>query len=66
MLCNIYKTFGWHISLVLLVFVFLVVDLEVTKFIGFLIVGDNSQPITQIVLLKVLLRQILQVPTTDK
>ena len=48
---------------VILIF-FLVVDVEVAQLIASLGVGDDAQPIAKVVLLKVLLRQVLEVPAT--
>lgn len=53
-------------SLILLFFlIILVVDLEVPKFVGILRRSHDSKPISQIVLLQVLLRQVLEVSLTE-
>ena len=45
----------------ILLFLFILVDLEVAQLIALLGVGHNAQPVTEIVLLQVLLGQIFQV-----
>ena len=53
-------------SLVLLFFlILLVIDLEVSELIRVFRRGDDSQPVPQVVLLQVLLRQVLEVPFTE-
>merc|ERR1712026_325093 len=47
---------------VFLLVLFLVVDLEVSEFVGILGGGDHAKPVPQVVLLEVLLGQVLQVP----
>ena len=55
-------------SLFVLVFLFLliVVDLEVSEFIRILGCGNYTEPISQVILLKVLLGQILQVSLAER
>ena len=47
------------------VLILLVVDLEVAQFVRVSRRRDHAQPVTQVVLLQVLLRQVLQVPSTE-
>lgn len=47
---------------VLFVVIFLAVNLEVTKLVRFLVFGNYTKPVTQLVLLQVLLCQVLEVP----
>ena len=57
-----YKT-----SLILIFFLlFILVNLEVTKFVTLLSVGNNTQPVTKVVLLQILLCQILQVSVNEQ
>lgn len=49
-------------SLIFLLFLFVLVDLEVAQFVAFLGVRHDPQPVSEVVLLQVLLGQILQVP----
>ena len=44
-----------------LVFFFLLVDVEIFELVGALRVGNNSEPVTEVVSLKVLLGQIFQI-----
>ena len=54
-------------SLIVCVFVLilLIVDLEVAQFVRVPRRRDHTQPVTKVVLLQVLLRQVLQVPSTE-
>jgi hypothetical protein len=47
---------------VFLVVVFVVVDLEVPELVGVLGRGDDAEPVAEVVLLQVLLREVLKVP----
>lgn len=47
---------------VFLVLVFVVVDLEIAELVGVLGRGDDAQPVAEVVLLQVLLREVLQIP----
>lgn len=49
-------------SLIFLLFLFVLVDLEVAEFVALLGVRHNPQPVPEVILLQVLLGQILQVP----
>merc|ERR1719317_491663 len=49
-------------NLFIIIFFFLIVDLEVSELVNVLTASHHSQPITQVVLLQVLLRQVFQVP----
>merc|ERR1719317_333282 len=49
-------------NLFIIFFFFLIVDLEVSELVNVLTASHHSQPITQVVLLQVLLRQVFQVP----
>jgi len=53
----------WGRSLLVLLFllILLIIDLEVSELIRVLRRGDDSQPVPQVVLLQVLLRQVLEV-----
>ena len=42
-------------------FIVFIVDLEVPEFVGIMSCSHNSKPISQVVLLEVLLRQVLEV-----
>jgi len=59
---------GAACSLIICVFILilLVVDLEVAQLVRVFRRGDHTQPVTQVVLLHVLLRQVLQVPSTGR
>merc|ERR1719509_527419 len=48
--------------LVIVLFILLIVDLEVSEFVGVLGVSDNTKPIPEVVLLEVLLGEVLEVP----
>ena len=51
--------------LVFLIFFFLV-DLEVAQVVGVFVGGDDSQPITEVVLLKVFLGEVFQIPVCGR
>ena len=43
-----------------------VVDVEVTEFVGVLVGGNHTKPITEGVLLQILLREVLQIPLGER
>lgn len=52
-------------SLIFLLFLFVLVDLEVAQLVALLGVRHHPQPVPEVVLLQVLLGQILQVPARN-
>lgn len=51
---------------IVVVVIFLVLDLEVAQLVAVFAGGDDTQPIPQVVLLQVLLREVLQVPLAER
>lgn len=49
-------------QLIVLLFLIILVDLEVSEFVALLVSSDDTQPVTEVVLLQVLLGQVLEVP----
>lgn len=52
-------------SLIFLLFLFVLVDLEVAQLVALLGVRHDPQPVPEVVLLQVLLGQVLQVPARN-
>lgn len=53
-------------DLIFILLLLILVDLEVAQLIALLGVRYNTQPVTQVVLLEVLLGKILQIPADNK
>jgi len=51
-----------NLFFVIILILFFIVDVEVSKFVAVLGVGNNSEPITEVVLLQIFLGKIFQVP----
>lgn len=55
---------GRNLFVIIVVILFLIVNLEVSEFVWILGAGHNPQPISEVILLQVLLSQVFEVPKT--
>lgn len=56
------KSSGLYLISIFFIIVFLASNLEVSEFVGILILGYNTEPVTELVLLQEFLGQVLEIP----